>query len=387
MKYFISILIPLLFCISGHANWDFRGHYRGLGSSFYSNHGNLGESPLLSQSILNARLITLKNSDKWSFEAAYEFFFTYNYNPIRNNELADFKYRFSDIEKYLFHYNENKITSYYGLQNLDRLYLSYQKPNFKLTIGRQVISFGPARTVNPLDVLVPFDFLMINLEQKTGVDAIRLTVPTAEMSEFEVGMVFDKDLHSQQQFKFITFANSFNNLDFRLYLMSLYQHLIQGLDFQGSIFNWGIWLEYGHFNLWEGKQFERYSFGAQYFFKNDINFFWEYHFNGAGHALSENYQSNFSQSFQRELAIFLTSKNYLNTGISYPITPIKILNLTIFNNLNDGSQLISPSLEHNMALDWYFSLGAFIGTNGSSKKNSEFGQYPRAIFASIKNFF
>lgn len=259
------------------------------------------------------------------------------------------------------------------------------------------MSFGPSRTVNPLDILVPFDFMMINLEQRTGVDALRFNYTLGDMSELDTGVVIDKELIDSSQFKFLTFSNSFEEWNYKLYLMSLYEHLIKGLSLEGAISNWGVWLEYGQFRLENAKTFERYSIGTQYYFLNDLNFFVEYHFNGAETSIEKKYDKNYMKDFQQQLAIFLKGKQYLNFGISYPIASIHAIGLTWFNNLNDSSSLLSPSFEYNFSQDWYLSIGSFVGfdnkkksklnSKSNSKLQSEFGVYPRAFFATLKKFF
>jgi hypothetical protein len=395
-RVLIALAFIPLYCFSSEKKWDVRGHYRALGSAFYSNASEDNQSPFISQALFNSRLVVIKNWNNWSLEAAYEFFLVHNFSRLGvqgdNTQGTVFNYRIDDIGTYLFNHQLDDSHEIFWLQNFDRLYTTYQTPSLKLVMGRQVVSFGSARTINPLDVLVPFDFLMINLEQRTGVDAIRLVLPTGDMSEFEVGLVLDQNLKDSEQFRFISYGDVFKDWDYKLYLMSLYQHLIKGVDLQGSIANWGVWLEYGNFKLFESQglkaqEFERYSLGAQYLFSNELSFFGEFHYNGAGESVSNFYQQNLSKTFQKQLAIFLSAKHYFNLGFNYRLNPLHILNLTIINNLNDGSRLISPSLEYNMAQDWYFSLGGFISISASSVSTSEFAQYPSAIYMSIKKFF
>lgn len=376
-------LIIFLFSINTFANWDFRGHHREIGSIYYEKDKN---SPFFSQLVHNTRLKALYSKDNLSYELAYDLFYSYNFyeNPVLQEQLqnTNFNYRLDDFDIYLTKKNL-KNESHLLLQNLDRLNASYQYQNVKSTIGRQAIGLGTARFINPLDILVPFDLVMINLEERLGVDAIRLTMNLGDLSDVEVISVFNED---KKNLNLLTFSNNFNEIDYKLYLINKKKFNIYGLDVQGSLWDLGLWLELGYFQIDNEIEFSRYSLGANYFFKNELNLILEYHYNGAGTKYASNYQINFAQSFQKELGIFLKGIDYLNLLISYPISPLKNLGLNMFSNLNDESILLIPSFDYNIYENWYLNLSAFIGIS-SSNELAEFFNYPKIYTSSLKYFF
>ena len=90
---------------------------------------------------------------------------------IDNNTLAgtDGSYRFSDIRSTIGAESPKRRIQ----QNLDRFNLQLNFESGDLTIGRQAISFGAARFINPTDVFIPFDVRTFNTEYRTGIDAVR----------------------------------------------------------------------------------------------------------------------------------------------------------------------------------------------------------------------
>ena len=73
------------------------------------------------------------------------------------NVVGD-NYRLTDPKTNLLG-DDNKNQLY---QNLDRLNFQIQMDAGDLTIGRQAISFGSARIINPTDIFLPFDVRTFN---------------------------------------------------------------------------------------------------------------------------------------------------------------------------------------------------------------------------------
>lgn len=378
MKY-VSFLI-LLITQSVYAAWELRGHQRLIGTAIFGAEGEFENRAFYKQAVANTRLIGLYKGDKLSAEVAYEIFASYSrYEDSllqQGIEDSSFRYRLDDLDYLLAKHKMNEPDSYMAIQNLDRLSLTYENEKNRIRVGRQVVAFGSARTVNPLDILVPFNLVMINLEQKTGVDAIRLTHATGALGELEIGEVFSKDTTQDDQFKFITYADSISSWDYKLHLFSMEETLVKGLDLQGPIGNIGTWLEYGSFELKNLASRERYSLGGQYLFSSELNIFIEYHYNG--------FFGNGSISLRDKFGVFLRDRHYVNLGGNYAITPLFGVNFIVYNNIDDGSHLLAPSFEYNYSPEWYWELGGFLGVG---EESSEFQSYHRALYTTLKTYF
>ena len=104
--------------------------------------------------------------------------------PAQTFNVVGDSYRYSDIKSPIG--NADTKTEIY--QNLDRFNVQFQFDAGDLTIGRQAISFGSARMINPTDVFLPFDVQTFNTEYRTGVDAIRFQRPVGELGEIDLGI-------------------------------------------------------------------------------------------------------------------------------------------------------------------------------------------------------
>jgi hypothetical protein len=387
-----SLLLFLSFNLQ--AAWDIRGHQRVIGSTHYGAVKGYEDSPYFSQALLNNRIIGIYSKNEHTFEIAYELFTSYNRYEVSllqsDLEYQRFNYRLTDFDYYLLQHKLLDPDSYSVIHNLDRFFYQYSQEKYDLKVGRQAVTFGSARTVNPLDVLVPFDLVMINMEQRNGVDAFRGRYSFSEMGVMELGTVLEDKTQGIDQFRFISIGDSFINesVDIKLLYATLKQNLIRGVDIQASVFGWGTWLEYGFFTTRENIEFKRYSFGGQYHFQNDVDFYFEYHFNEAGTTKSDEYTLTRNKSYNKELAIYLFGKEYINIGGSYLLTPLRSVGLSLMNNISDGSILIAPSYDYNFKEDWFFQVGGFFGYGESGLNGtSEFGKYPKSLFITLKNFF
>jgi len=359
-KYLSFLIVIPAICFS---EIDWRGHNRFIGTSYHGIGREHSYEFSQGQLVLNHRSDFIYSSEKHQFEAAYELFATENKN-IPADPNSDFKYRIKDLNYSLVKSDQDFLV----IQNLDRFYYTYFGDKFELNLGRQAVGFGSARTINPLDILVPFDFLMINIEQKLGVDAIRTKIPFKQTGMVEFGISASEDVPFEDEYRFISFLQN----DIRFLYQELNQHKVWGLDIQKSLLGWGTWLELGHFDIHEGENFLRYSVGGQYQFPNELSFFVEYHQNG-------------SRVLHRDLGIFVTNRDYLNWGLDYQVTPLNKVALSSFNSLNDPSSLLNLNYELNFEENWYFDCSLYYGVG--NKNASEFGSYPEIVSFNLKNFF
>lgn len=394
---FANLILILLFSLPTYGEFQFRGHNRGLFSQYYD---PIGEEDHLSlnQAMLNSRTEVLyKKNDIHQFEFSYELFGSFN--DFRTNllqtdlEKESFNYRVEDLNKFLLKNKLYEDHSWQLVQNLDRLYYNYSGENTEFTLGRQIISFGSARTVNPTDILVPFDFLVVDMEQRNGVDALRLKYSLSELSEIDGGVVLGNDLKDENSAAFLTYKLNYKETDYEFLAIRFKEHFLYALDLQGQVFGIGIWLEGAYVNLKQkdDKDYLRVSFGGQYHFSNDMTLFGEYHFNGAGTRKESDYLKVASSTPFSEAGVFLLGRNYLNFGGGYPVNPLIGLSLSLMNNLDDQSSLFVPRVEWNFVEDYFLHMGGFYGIGKRSPSSldvkSEFGSYPKSVFLILKHFY
>ncbi len=317
-------------------------------------------------------------------------------------------YRATDLESRLYPAEGDRVGSVGIFQNLDRLALELKTSYADFLLGRQAISWGSARAINPTDVLAPFAFQELDTEERIGIDALRVRVPLGALSELDGGYVFGKDLQSDKSAFFLRSKFDLSKSDVSLLLVGFRENLLIGFDIARSIGGAGFWLEAANVfvdrlkNGSTGSEnaYFRATVGLDYSFGGKIYTFVEYHYNGAGAGQPTDYLFNLLTPAYAEGSVYLMGKHYLLPGMTYQLTPLVILSVQSLYNVEDHSAFIASQTEYNLAENIYVSAGVFIGMGRRAeivaglpmpllpgRFHSEFGGYPDIYFSSFKIYF
>jgi hypothetical protein len=211
LKYFVSLL---LFLISQHilaADMNVSGYLKSYLIAQEGLNNSLLKTQNLYQSQNSARLMLDIFTENRVWQIHYESGFELRSSrpPVlaEDSGFNPNNYRYKDLENSSG--KENNKNSFF--QNLDRLNVQLQLKSGDLTIGRQAISLGSARIVNPTDVFLPFNVRARNTEYRTGIDAIRFQKPLGELSELDLGVIIGEDAKVENSAVFIQYL-SHNNL-------------------------------------------------------------------------------------------------------------------------------------------------------------------------------
>lgn len=316
-------------------------------------------------------------------------------------------YRASDLDSRLYPNEDEPVGSFALFQNLDRAYVTINSSLADVYLGRQAIAWGSARVINPTDVLVPYAFNELDVEDRLGADAIRVRVPMGFMGEMDAGYVFGDDFEVENSAMFLRSRLNYRRTDISSMVIGFRENLLAGFDLTRSIGGAGFWLEVAYvfvdaLNSDErnGEQdYFRGSTGLDYSLRDGTYLFAEYHFNQAGTSEPDDYLSRLEKTAYREGSVYLLGKNYLAPGISYQITPLIILNGEALINLTEPSAFLMSQVEYNIAEDIYLSAGVYLGLGESPeylansgygpflRLRSEFGGYPDFYFSSFRIYF
>jgi len=316
------------------------------------------------------------------------------------------EYRWGDLSDRLYPKKGDSISSFGLFQNLDRFYITLRTDLADVFAGRQPIAWGSARFINPTDVIAPFAFNELDKEERPGVDAIRIRVPLGMMDELDLGFIVGKKFKSDNNAFFFRGKVYQFHTDISAIVMAFRKHLLIGLDLARAIGGAGFWLESAYVRphcfrdnrAQEEEDYFRASVGLDYNLNSKTYGFVEYHFSSAGKNNPERYLELLGTSAFREGAVYLFGKHYLNMGCIYQITPLTPFTGTIILNLSDGSLILSPSFEYNIAENIYVAAGAYVGLGKNPQLaiemnttpyvyESEFGAYPDIIFTSFRIYF
>lgn len=314
-------------------------------------------------------------------------------------------YRITDLKETLYTGPRGQISFPHSL---DRLNVTFTLPFVDIFVGRQAISFGAAKFLNPTDVFSPLSFQDINREEKVGVDAVRVKFPLGDMNELDAGYVFGPDGRFSKSAAFLRGKFALWETDFSLMLVEYQYNLLAGLSIERSLGGAGVWLEaaYTVDDLFKKSERDsdndnfRLSTGADYHFADaNLVLFGEYHYSMAGELYPSKYLANaLDKAAYRDSGVYLLGGHYLAVGVTWEIVPLLNGSFQTLINLTDGSLLISPRLEYSMADDLFWDVGASVGAGATARQGalfgfaypvprSEFGLYPYIVYTAVRLYF
>ena len=158
---------------------------------------------------------------------------------------ADVPYRFSDPSANLVDQPRYQLG-----QNLDRLNVQLQFASGDLTLGRQAMTFGSARIINPTDVFLPFAVGTLNTEYRTGIDGIRFQRPLGQLGELDLGLVLGQDGQRDNSAAFVHVKTNLDGNDLEFTAISFGQQTFWGRAYKPP---WAPW-DFGSKAQWSMAQ-------------------------------------------------------------------------------------------------------------------------------------
>jgi hypothetical protein len=321
--------------------------------------------------------------------------------------LRPVDYRLADFRDFLYPAPGKAPKNFALYHNLDRFLVTVKTGAADIIVGRQAVAWGSARVVNPTDVIAPFSFNELDKEERVGVDAVRVRVPLGALDELDFGAIAGLHLGADKNAYFIRGRTRFLKTDVSGLALAFRKHLLVGLDLARAIGGAGFWLEaacvipdaFRENRRASEKDYIRTSVGLDYSLGGGTYGFIEYHFNSAGRRRPEDYLGLFGTSPYQDGSVYLLGRHYLSLGSTVQISPLLPFTGLLIFNLSDGSLVLAPSLEYNVAENIYLSGGAYVGLgkrpevvlgpliSQPRRLHSEFGAYPDMIFVSGRVYF
>lgn len=302
-------------------------------------------------------------------------------------------YRFSDLRPIIGPDDKRTIV----LQNLDRFNVQFQFSAGDLTIGRQAITFGSARVINPTDVFLPFDVRTLDTEYRVGIDAIRFQKPMGQLGELDMGIVLGEDGTAENSAVFLQVLTNVSGSDYKFTAMHFSDQDMIGAGIQSALGELGFWFEAAY--VAGDDDYTRASIGVDYAFNERIFGMLEYHFNGAGSNDTANYLLQQNDAAYRAGGVFLLARNYLIPTLSWQASTLFSLSAVALANLDDSSLFLSLNADYSLSDNLYLGLGYyhFAGDDISFSTqrpvgqqfqfDSEYGGNPDSLFASLRYYF
>ncbi len=332
---------------------------------------------------------TEKYSENFNFNAAYEI------SPYFGNQISDSLFNMKNLNYRVYDVSSSDFGNFHINHNIDRLLATFYLGFSDVTVGRQAISFGSARCVNPTDVISALNQTSLDKEYRSGVDGLKFVFPIGDLSQLETGLLFNSKFKDYSAF----IRTKMNFLEFDLsFIFIKYQlNFLFGIDIEKSILDFMWWFE-GAYSWLDRKSdndignMVRFSSGLDRTFSEKFYAFIEYHYNGAGFDVpAQYYQASFRNAYISS-RVFLLSKHYIIPGLSWAISPLFSLSAILFTNLLDHSFFFSPTISYNFSKNWFFDFIIIYGVGETPTKtpqndiiyNSEFGAYGKLLALSLR---
>ena len=344
---------------------------------------------------------------------------------------ASNQYRFKDLDAVFNDVGSHGVV----LQNLDRFNYQYSNQYGDLTIGRQVLSFGSARYINPTDIFIPFAIQTLNQEYRVGIDAIRYKADVGDFAVIDMGLVIGEDGKKQNSAVFLRGKNSVQGNDIEVIAILLDDAWLLGGGIERSIGDFGFWFEVAYMDWQQSKNpqgivldnntsannslenitlgnfatntlplagytdnYWRSSIGSDYALNEDIIFMIEYHYNGAGSNNVDDYIKLATQVPYQKAGVYLYGEHYLIPALTWLASPLVSVSASAFYNISDSSVFLSLSSETSWSDNLYSDFGLYISHGDTLQYNtsnadiaynfgSEFGAYPLSVYVSLRYYF
>lgn len=383
MQFFF--LAVLFFYISEALGSEVSGYFKTFA---IHNDGNLFRGSQTSwENVLRLRLVEQFHENVRG-ELVYSFHPSVRKAVSENSLLysSPFSYRIEDFDNSLGKLGRDVPI----FHNLDRLNLSLSLPFADLQLGRQAISFGKARVLNPCDIISPFSFDTLDQEERLGVDAIRAIIPLGDLSDIDMGYIAGRHFSMLQSAAFVNGNFHFWGSDFMATAMYFRKNMLLGLGLQRAFWEAGMWAEcaYTFTNSFEAgikdNHYFRSSIGADYNFTENVYAFAEYHYNQIGVSSSKSLSEHISQVGYTQGSVYLLRRHYFVPGFIWQITPLMSIRGEIFCNIDTPSGFSTLNVGYSFFENSYFDVG-FSQVFG--EPTSEFKQYFNRYFLSLRHYF
>lgn len=379
MKRLLALVL-LLAAPAAMADVQFSGYIKTFAIDQQAIHSPYLDAPHLYQSQSSLRLMWQAITPTTAWQLHYEL------TPILSSTTPAYElgalgggnsWRLTDIEKKL---STNPRRQW--LQNLDRLNVQFKFNAGDLTVGRQAVSFGVSRVINPTDIFLPFDVRTLNTEYRTGVDAVRFQHPVGQLSEVDVGFIAGKNARADDSAAFLQVRTNVSGNDLQFAFIRFAGQTLVGGGIQTAIGDAGFWFEAA--NVTGDRHYLRVSTGVDYAFTENLYGLVEYHFNGAGTGNPANYLAQLATTPYRDGGVFLLGRQYLIPSLRLQASPLWTVSTEALVNLGDGSVFVSLTSDYNLSENTYLGFGYyhFLGPG-----LSEYGSNPDTFYASLRYYF
>ena len=266
---------------------------------------------------------------------------------------------------------------YEARQRLFRAFASLRLRRAVVVVGRQRIAWGSGFAWNPTDILNPFNPGAIELGERSGVDAVHVSMPLGPLSRLELVAAYTAA--GAPGSYAVRGGTNYRAYDVRALLGRFARDWVVGGDFAGYVRGAGVRGEAAFVRRYAARDYLRAVLNADYTF-GDVYGLVEIYYNGRGHAQKAAYDwADLSAGDTYNLAQW-----YAAVSATVSITPLCGMSLYQLANLTDGSLLVGPAVTYSLTQTVELAAAAYFFTGRS---DTEYGRQRHVYFATLQWYF
>jgi hypothetical protein len=317
------------------------------------------------------------------------------YNDMLNNLAADFFEMMPGIEGIKDLYSQDDYLTdlswvwlsddgFIGHSEIDRLFLSWSRDNWRIRAGRQRINWGINLVSNPNDLFNTYSFFDFDYPERPGADAIRVQHYLSGLSSIEIAVrparrsrelvAATKYIINLQGYDIQAIGGYYNN---RLALGGGWAGHIKGAGFKGE----ATWF----YDLNKKNGTERGNLvaatGLDYMFPDGTFVVAEFLYNG-GHERISQEAFTITEPLQPDNIMF--SKYAITLSADHSFSPIISSGLAVMTLPDIEAVFIMPNLNYSLMTNLDLEVLTQIFAGG---KNTIFENAGYALFVAIKYSF
>lgn len=244
-----------------------------------------------------------------------------------------------------------------GNTSFDRLFVTFEKNNWKLQVGRQRINWGHTFVWNPNNIFNTHSYFDFDYPERPGADALRLTRFHNETSSSELALSAN---HDNKVTAALLHRWNWKNMDFQLMAGELNQSdFVLGGAWTGDFKGLNIRGELSYFhpfkNAADTSRIVAVAVGADHTFANALTLQAEVLFNNASKAVSANSLMLLSAAPLSAKHLSLSRWNVFALA-SGPLAPRLDASVSAMYLVDMKSWYAGFSLEHSMSENLEFSF-------------------------------
>ncbi len=279
--------------------------------------------------------------------------------------------------------------------SIDRLNLRLDHPRFRLTVGRQPITWGVNYFWPALDLFGPFAPAAVDRDYKPGVDAVRLVLPVGALSEVELiaapqGAAACPSTCSADEGEG---AWSWGGLgrfhlggaDLGVLGGRFHGDTVLGGFVTGDARGYGLRGEAVHTEPGDDAPgFWRATLGIDRLLTPRLSLTFEQSYSGFGARGVAGYARLAASDRLQRGEIVSLGREYSGLSLGLQATPLLGLSAALLHNWSDGSTLLQPALSWSLSDEATALAGVFAG---SGDPGSEYGSLPLTVWVAVKSYF